>query len=448
MIVHSLSSTQPRPSGWRTLAGWVAGLCCVAVLFGLLPGATAAEPVPHGGTKAPEAAKASQAEAAAPAGHHVGSGEAPSLLKRFAFSYLTAYMFFLSLPLGALFLVILHHLFDASWSVPIRRLCEHLACLSFPWMALLFIPIAILAKEIFPWMSIDPDTDHALRAKLPLFTPVMFYVVAALCFGVWGWLSHSLRRWSLEQDRTGAASCTFKMRGLAYWGIFAFAVTLTLAAIMWMKALQHEWFSTMYGVQYFAASVWTALATVYLLACYFKRSGPLREVLQEKQFYFIGSLLFAFTVFYSYVTFSQYFIIWNANMPEETFFFVAREEGSWKYIGFLIIFGHFFAPFLTLLRIDFKLKLEIMFPVCVWAWLMHYFDMQFNIMPTLYPHGISVGWLDLACLAVIGTVLFKMFFKSFAAHPPFPQKDPRFAEAMDIYVEPISRRAPTQGGVK
>ncbi len=442
MNSHALTSTEPRRSGWRTLAAWVAGLCCTAVLFGASPVATAAEPVSK--AKAPEAAKAGHAEAAAPASHD----EPPSLVKRFAFSYLTAYMFFLSLPLGALFLVILHHLLDASWSVPTRRFVEHIACLSFPWMAVLFIPIALLAKEIFPWMSIaDPQADHALRAKLPLFTPTMFYVVAAFCFGVWGWLSHSLRRWSLEQDKTGAANCTFKMRSLAYWGIFAFAVTLTLAAIMWMKALQHEWFSTMYGVQYFAASVWTTLATVYLLACHFKR-GPLRDVLQEKQFYFIGSLLFAFTVFYSYVTFSQYFIIWNANMPEETFFFVAREEGSWKYIGFLIIFGHFFLPFLTLLRIDFKLKLEIMFPVCVWAWLMHYCDMQYNIMPTLYPHGISVGWLDLVCLGVIGTVLYKAFFKSFAAHPPFPQKDPRFAEAMDIYVEPASSHASTHGGSK
>ena len=416
------------------------------MLFVARPGATAAEPASK--AKASESAKAGHPAAAA-AGHPGETGEPPSLAKRFAFSYLTAYMFFLSLPLGALFLVILHHLVDASWSVPIRRLMEHIACLSFPAMAILFLPIAILAKDIFPWMRIaDPHADHALNAKLPLFTPVMFYIVAAFCFGVWGWLSHSLRRLSLEQDKTGAASCTFKMRSLAYWGIFAFAITLTLAAIMWMKALQHEWFSTMYAVQYFAASAWVTLATVYLLACHFKRSGPLRDVLQEKQFYFIGTLLFAFTVFYSYVTFSQYFIIWNANMPEETFFFVAREDGSWKYIGFLIIFGHFFAPFLALLRIDFKLKLEIMLPVCAWAWLMHYFDMQYNIMPTLYPHGMQVGPWDLVCLAVIGTVLYKAFFKSFAAHPPFPQKDPRFAEALDIYVESASSRASTHGGVK
>jgi hypothetical protein len=447
MNSHALSSPEPRRSGWRKLAGWVAGLFCATILLSALPVAGAAEPAAK--AKVSETGHAGHAEAKAPSGHHDDQGQPPSWLKQFAFSYLTAYMFFLSLPLGALFLVMLHHLLDASWSVPTRRFLEHIACLSFPWMALLFIPIAIFAKDIFPWMCIaDPHADHALNAKLPLFTPAMFYVVSAFCFAIWGWLSHSLRRWSLEQDRTGAAGCTFKMRSLTYWGIFAFAITLTLATILWMKALQHEWFSTMYPVQYFAASVWTTLATAYLLACHFKRTGPLRDVLQEKQFYYLGSLLFAFTVFYSYVTFSQYFIIWNANMPEETFFFVAREMGSWEYVGYLIIFGHFFAPFLALLRIDFKLKIEVMFPVCVWAWLMHYFDMQYNIMPTLYPHGIHLGVLDPICLIVIGTVLYKAFFKSFAAHPPFPQKDPRFAEAMDIYVEPASHHTSTHGGVK
>ncbi len=447
MNSHAISSLKPRGSGWRTLAGWVAGIGCLAILLIPSHAAKAAEGAAKHNVS--EVAKAGHLESATAVSHHGGTGEPPSFLKRFAFSYLTAYMFFLSLPLGALFLVILHHLVDASWSVPIRRLMEQIACLSFPWMAVLFVPIAILAKQIFPWMSIaDPHADHALNAKLPLFTPIMFYVVMAFCFGVWGWLSHSLRRLSLEQDQTGAASCTFKMRFLAYWGIFAFAVSLTLAAIMWMKALQHEWFSTMYAVQYFAASVWITLATVYLLACHFKRTGPLRDVLQEKQFYFIGSMLFAFTVFYSYVTFSQYFIIWNANMPEETFFFIAREKGSWKYIGYLIIFGHFFLPFLTLLRIDFKLKLEIMLPVCIWAWVMHYFDMQYNIMPTLYPQGINVSWLDLVCLGVIGTVLFKMFFKTFGAYPAFPQRDPRLAEALDIYVEPARHHAPTIGGRK
>src|SRR2546428_4963807 len=119
------------------------------------------------------------------------------------------------------------------------------------------------------------------------------------------------------------------MRFYAAIGILLFALTLTMGAVMWMKGLEHEWFSTMYGVYYFAGSVWMTLATVYLATALLKRQGPLQEVVHQVQFYFIGSLLLAFTVFYAYIHFAQYFIIWNANMPEETFWYVIREKGSW-----------------------------------------------------------------------------------------------------------------------
>lgn len=366
----------------------------------------------------------------------------PSLRTQFAYSWLLAFMFFLSLCLGGLFLVLVHHLFDASWSVAIRRLEEHMAFL-LPVMAVLFIPIALLAPAIpiYPWMDLNPHLDHALHAKQPLFTKTMFYVVAAFCFGVWTLFSYQLRSWSLRQDETGAALCTFKLRKWSAVGMFFFAITLTLAAIMWMKALQHQWFSTMYGVYYFAGSVWTTIATVYMITLVLQRTGPLREVVHEETFYFLGSLQLAFTVFYAYIHFSQYFIIWNANLPEETFWYVVREKGSWWYVGLVIIFGHFFLPFLLLLRIDFKLKLSVMGFIFVWAWLMHFTDLSFNIMPVLHPDGWVLHWLDISCLAFIGGVLTTVFLRYFAAHPAFPQKDPRFAETMKVYVPPVSASA-------
>jgi hypothetical protein len=375
----------------------------------------------------------------------------PSLHKQFAYSWLLAFMFFLSLCLGGWFMVLLHHLFDASWSVPIRRVEENMACL-LPVMAALFIPIAIFAKTIYPWMSSpNPAADHALHAKLPLFTMPMFYVVAVFCFVAWWLFSNRLRYWSLRQDETGSALCTYRMRTWSAVGIFIFAITLTLAAIMWMKALQHEWFSTMYGVYYFAESVWTTIATLYLLALVLQRTGPLREVVTEQTFYFIGSLQLAFTVFYAYIHFSQYFIIWNANVPEETFWYVLREQGSWWYVGMVIIFGHFFVPFLLLLRIDWKLKIPMMVFIFVWAWLMHFFDVSFNIMPVLHPNGFIPHWLSLACLAFMGGLLTKLFWKSMAAYPAFPQRDPRFAESMHVYVPPVSAPAEPlkgQGGIR
>ena len=117
------------------------------------------------------------------------------------------------------------------------------------------------------------------------------------------------------------------MRFHSSWGIWAFALTLTLGAIMWMKALQHQWFSTMYGVYYFAGSAWVALAAAYVIALILDRQGLIRDTMGAEQYYFLGSLLFAFTVFSAYIHFAQYFVIWNANMPEETFWYVFREKG-------------------------------------------------------------------------------------------------------------------------
>ena len=371
---------------------------------------------------------------------------------QFSFSWLLAFMFFLSLGLGAWFLVMVHHMFDASWWVPIRRITENLSCiLSWAWVP--FLVIAYFAPSMYPWMGkeLQAHPDHALHAKFPLFTYAGFYSVSAFCFLAWALFPNRLRFWSLKQDETGSAACTFKMRRYTGIGIMFFAITLTAGAIMWMKALFHEWFSTMYGVTYFASSVWLTLATVYVITVALQRSGPLKHVVTEKTYYFLGTLFFAFTVFYAYVTFSQYFIIWNANMPEETFYYLLREKGSWDIIGkIVIIFGHFFVPFLMLLRIDFKLKISIMLPMCLWVWLMHFIDLEFQIMPILHPEGLSATGLivDAACMLFFAGLVAEIFIRSFLKYPPFPQKDPRIAEAMDVYVPPAGSMSPATGGAK
>ncbi len=371
----------------------------------------------------------------------MGVGAALALLglilsrEQFGYAWLLAFMFFLSLALGALFLVMIHHLFDASWSVPIRRFCEHLASLLFPWLLLLFLPLVPLVKLIYRWMSLDPATDHALHAKLPLFTMPGFFIVSAFCFLVWWLLSNRLLYWSLKQDETGAAGPTYRMRFYSGLGIVLYAITLTLGAVLWMKGLQHHWFSTMYGVYYFAGAVWMALATAYVITMVLDRLGLLSEIVQEQQYYFIGSLLLAFTVFYAYIHFAQYFIIWNGNIPEETFWYVVREKGTWWWIGLVIIFGHFFIPFLGLLRIDWKSVFPYMTAMAAWAWLVHWVDLSFNVLPVVSPDGFPLKWLWLhaGCWAFMAGFLTTVFLKKLASHPVYPIKDPRLSESMGLY---------------
>jgi hypothetical protein len=327
--------------------------------------------------------------------------------RQFGHSYLLAFMYFLSLGLGALFLVMLHHLFDASWSVPIRRFVEHLAfCL--PVLALLFIPLAVVAPQIYPWMN-PAHADAALRAKTAYLNPPAFNLRAVVYFALWSVLAYKLRFWSLQQDKTGAADCTFRMRRYAAAGVFLFAITVTLAAIDWMKSLQPHWYSTMYGVYYFSGSVWVTIALAYFITAMLQRAGPLSQVAHQRQFRDLGVLLLAFTIFSAYIHFSQYFLIWNAAIPEETFWYVQREQGTWWQVSLLLVYGHFLVPFLCLLRIDVKQQWLWMIPLCAWVWLMHYVDLAYNIMPPLHPSGFKVHWIDVACFLAIGGLLARLF---------------------------------------
>jgi hypothetical protein len=355
----------------------------------------------------------------------------------FGYSWLLAFMFFLSIALGGLFLAIIHHLTDAGWSVATRRFCEHIGALLFPWLAILFVPVLLLAPKIYHWMTLSPDTDRALAARWPLFTWPGFCAASAVLFGIWWLLSSRLRYWSLKQDETGDPLCTYRMRFHSGWGILAFAGTITLSSILWMNSLNYQWHSTIYGMYFFGSCAFVGTATTYLLAMILQRQGVLTHVLRDNQFYYLGTLLFAFTLLYSYFGFAQYFVIWNGNIPDETFWYLIRENGSWWALDMLIIFGHFLLPFLVLLPIFVKSNFKIMFWVCLWAWAMNFADLVFNILPALHPHGYPFKWiwLQFGCLAFMGGLLSRVFLKNFKAHAPYPKKDPRVLIAMGVKYE-------------
>jgi len=371
--------------------------------------------------------------------------------EEFGPSWLLAFMFFLSIALGVLFLVMVHHLTDAGWSVATRRFCEHIAALLFPWLAILFVPVVVFGKFIYSWMTIaDPHGNTSLNARQPVFTQPGFLLVSAIFFGIWWLLSSRLRYWSLRQDETGAALCTHRMRFHSGWGIVIFALTLTFSGVLWMQAVQYQWFSAIYGVYFFASCAWAALAVVYILTALLQRQRILDRVLHDNQFYYLGLLFFAFTVFQAYIEFAQYFVIWNANTPSETFFYLAREKGSWWCVSMLLIFGHFLLPFFVLLPVKAKTSFKIMLPVCLWALVMNFLDLSFNILPVSHPAGYPFKWLwlQLGCLAFMGGFLGWAFLKNFNRHAPFPKKDPRLLEAMGIHYagQELSEAAPTAGG--
>lgn len=368
---------------------------------------------------------------------------------RFAFAWLVAFMFFLSLCLGALFLVIAHHLFDAGWSVSIRRICEHMACFVFPWMALAFLPLVFLGRYVYPWGQAHYPWGQAQNrypwgqahntelwgSSSGADDGVHFWVwcvLSVLIFVVWWWLAHSLRRLSLEQDKTGETELTRRLRRYSAGGAFVFAATVTGAATLWMKGVDQGWDSAIYGACFFSSCGWFAIAVAWLLSVVLRRNQALGALLGQVQFQSLGALLLAFTLLHAYMHYSQYFVIWNANLPEETAWYILRERGTWLHAGLVLVFGHFLLPFLVLLRSDWKLRSAVALAVCAWAWPMHYLDMAFNILPAASPEGFPLGsaWMDLSCLALVGGCLLRVFLRDFCRHPVFPLRDPRLNEAL------------------
>jgi len=378
-----------------------------------------------------------------------------------AAAWLTALTFWTGLAIGMLMLIMIHHIFDASWSTVIRRQFEH-GLAAFKWLALLFLPL-IVASFIDPhllWKWFDPaydlssvgghgtvGADPLWSKKSALLNPTTFVVATVGSFLLWIWLSARLRKASFTQDVDGDVRWTYMNRKTAAFGIPIAALTLTLCVILWVKSLEYHWFSTMYGVWYFANCARGALACGVLIMFWLYFRGDYKGVLNTNHWYSIGMLSFAFTVFWAYVTFSQYFLIWNANVPEETFWYNLREinnsdgqPNQWKWVGFLILFGHFVFPFLGLISYPAKINKHWMRFMAYWTAAIFLVDVIYNVwpakknelgdpLPLLAFHQL---WTLTAVIGVGGICVWS-YLKSFPTAKLIPTRDPRIGESLTYH---------------
>jgi hypothetical protein len=366
----------------------------------------------------------------------------PSLLAQ---SWLVGITFWTAIALGMLFLVMIHHIFDAGWSTVIRRPLEHSLSV-FPVLALLFLPL-IIGSLFYPgllWKWMDTQNEavggDVLYWTKQGFLNVPFFIVRnVIYFGVWTWLAMRLRRASFAQDLDGSAGHTLTNRKTAAFGLIIGALTLTFASIDWIKSMDYHWFSTMFGVWFFSGSMRAALAATVLLCLFLVRTGHLKGIFKQAHLYDLGKIIFAFTVFWAYISFSQYFLIWNANIPEETFWYNVRESGQWWSVGLLLVFGHFVVPFIYLLFYKNKVTPSRMVFISCWILLIQLIDFCYNILPTKFnaATGMPVQLIrfesiwDLTSLVAVGGISLWAVGASFAKARLIPIRDPRIAESIN-----------------
>ncbi|MEM6334329.1 MAG: hypothetical protein AAF823_13415 [Planctomycetota bacterium] len=287
-----------------------------------------------------------------------------------------------------------------------------------------------------PWA---PPYD-LVEKKLAYLNTGFFMIRWVAYFAVWIVLGLLYWRWSIRQDHTGEVDLTHKREWWAPIAIILFATTSTFAAFDLLMSLDPAWFSTMWGVYYFAGSMLATFALIILICVALKSFGRLKPVGVE-HFHDLGKLLFAFVFFWGYIAFSQYMLIWYANIPEETmwmehhgFTTVPDKVNGWSYVGLFILAGHFVVPFLFLLSRWVKRAVPLLMVAAGWLIFMHYVDVWWIVMPHMdgaTPLGDPVTVAMQVCLAVgMLAILLGVALLRARRHAWIPTKDPRLGESV------------------
>jgi hypothetical protein len=345
-------------------------------------------------------------------------------------SWLVGALFALSIALGGLFFVLVHHATSAGWSVVVRRIAENTMA-TLPFLALLFVPLLFGMHDLFHWSHAEAvAADHLLAHKQPYLNVPFFLIRTAAYFAIWSGLALWFGRQSRLQDTTGDHELTRRMRRASPPGLLLFALTVTFFAFDWLMSLNPHWYSTIFGLYFFAGSVMAFFCFLGLAVIAGQRAGLLGDVVTPEHQHDIGKLLFGFVVFWVYMAFSQYLLIWYANLPEETGFFAERFTGSWRAASIALAVGHFAVPFFFLLPRAVKRNAKALAAASLWLLAVHLLDLYWLVMPNLHPAGMAPSLLDAAALIGCCGVFLAAFGFVLKRQALVPLRDPRLPESL------------------
>jgi hypothetical protein len=345
-------------------------------------------------------------------------------------SYLFGYVFWLGVPLGSLALLMLHHLTGGGWGFVIRRLCEA-GARTFALMAVLFLPLFFGISRLYAWTHPGWAEEAHSEFKAAYLTPGMFRGRAVFYFAVWILLGYLLSKWSIEEDGSGDPVWHRKMEALSAPGLILFGFTSTFASVDWVMSLEPRWASTMYGLIFLVVQVLTALAFLVLMARSFSHHEPLTAVASPSRFHDLGTLLFAFTMLWAYLAFSQYLIIWAGNLKNEIPWYIKRGTGNWGAVAVFLLVFHFALPFFILLNRPIKRRKGPLAAIAAAMILISLVDVFWLVVPAFFPEGPSVHLTDLLAAAGIGGLWLWAFARELRGRPLAPLRDPRMEAAVE-----------------
>lgn len=350
------------------------------------------------------------------------------------YAYLVAYFYFFVIALGGLFFTSVQHVTRAGWSVNVRRFCESFTAY-LPVAAVGAVALILAGPHLYEWMNpVKVAEDPLLAHKAAYLNRTFFAVRVVFFFALWLWFGRKLVSSSLTQDRTGDPSLTVAAFPWSVAFLLVFALSFSLFSVDLLMSLQPHWYSTIFGVYCFAGLFQSTIAVMILLVVYCVRNGLLEGYVDENHLHDLGKFLFAFTVFWAYIAYSQYMLIWYANMPEETIFYLPRVSGPWTLVSAALLLFKFVVPFLALLSRRAKRNMGYLTVVAVLLLVMQYVDIYWLAYPNLNPDEIVFGLPELLIFGGFAGAFLYTVTRFLSRHPIVPIRDPRKHESLHHHV--------------
>lgn len=350
-------------------------------------------------------------------------------------AYLVSFFYFTCMALGGLFFTAIQHAVAAGWSVNIRRLAESLTAF-IPWVFLLGLPIAIFAgKDLYLWLDADVVAkDTILQGKEAYLNKIFFIVRFVIFAAAWFFFSKKIVGFSLEQDKDGQDHWTEQAQKWSIAFLVVFALSFSLFSVDFLMSLEPHWFSTIFGVYCFAGLFQSTLALLTLMALFVERQGLAKGLVTMEHVHDLAKFTKGFTVFWAYIAFSQFMLIWYANLPEETIFYIHRSHGGWLFISLGLLVFRFVVPFVALLPRWAKRTPSHLVAVCSLILVMQYVDLYWLVYPNLTHERVAFSWQEIAAFVAFAGVFGLAVTHFLGQYNLLPIKDPRRSESNNHHV--------------
>lgn len=350
-------------------------------------------------------------------------------------AYLTAFFYFTCLALGGLFFTSIQHVAKAGWSSSIRRLSESMTAFV-PYILVTGLILLFGMKYLFPWVDPKVIASYPLVAAKTDYLNVGFFGIRLVLFcGGWLVFRYFIVGNSLKQDQTGDENLTHKNVGASIGFLLFFSISFTLFSMDLLMSLLPTWYSTIFGIYTFSGLFQSSLAFLALMIIFVQRSGFVKGYITVEHLHDVVKFLKGFTVFWAYIAFSQFMLIWYANIPEETEYYLMRSQNSgWIMISVALIIFRFIVPFIALLPRGLKRNENHVILVASLILIMQYVDIYWMVYPNFFHGHVTFGLIEIGAFAGFAGLFLFSVSSFLQKNSIVPLKDPRLHEAIQHHV--------------